>query len=57
MDKRKGRFKTRCKNCNKIFRPLGKYQQICDKCLDKINHRKKKDKQKYTSKLFNKRES
>jgi RNase adaptor protein for sRNA GlmZ degradation len=29
------RFKRYCKNCNKLYRPMTKTSQICDKCYEK----------------------
>jgi hypothetical protein len=29
------RFKRPCKNCGKTFRPDGRYQRTCPKCLEK----------------------
>lgn len=29
-------FKKNCKKCYKLFRPTGKSQKICEKCIKKI---------------------
>lgn len=30
------RFKRSCTRCDEMFRPTGKTQKICVKCIDKI---------------------
>ena len=36
-------FKKYCKECGKLFRPSGKNVKLCDKCYEKIVHRKRKN--------------
>lgn len=40
MDKRKGRFKGICKRCNRLYRPSGEHQKICDKCNKQTRRRR-----------------
>jgi hypothetical protein len=48
-------YKKNCRKCGTRFRPTGKFQYLCDKCLD--NARKRNNKEKKLQSIRNNREA